>query len=89
MLKNSLGAGRGLLPTLQWGGLLCVCVCNFNIHLLCVGGGALVLVYCRVFLIKHQVCEIFGGYFVDGFHCFSYISDVGICRYSRTSMLLV
>ena len=67
---------------------MCVCVILISIYYVW-GGGALVLVYCRVFLIKHQVCEIFGGYFVDGFHCFSYISDVGICRYSRTSMLLV
>jgi hypothetical protein len=31
---------------------------------------------------------LFKGYVMDGFHCF-FASDMGICRFSRSSMLLV
>ena len=39
-------------------------------------------------LLGTRQCEIFYGYVVDGFHIF-FISDVGLCRFSRSSMLLV
>ena len=40
-------------------------------------------------LTKYWVCEIFDGYLVDDFIVFLFRSDVGICRFSRSSMRLV
>jgi hypothetical protein len=51
-------------------------------------GGYWFLFIVEFSLIEYEVCEIFNGYLVDDFHCF-FISDVGICRFSRSSMLLV
>ena len=40
-------------------------------------------------LIKYETCEIFDSYLLDSFFFFFWISGVGICKFLRSSMLLV
>ena len=64
-------------PLDVWWGLLPIT------HLLYVGRCSDSCLLSSIFLL------LFDGYLVDAFHFFFIMIDVGICRFSRGSMLLV
>ena len=90
LLKNPLSAGWGLLPTFKWVGSCLLYI--FDIHVLC-GVGILVntrsCVLSSFFLLNIRYMRYLMAIWWMVFIVFIFISGVGICRFSRSFMLLV